>query len=615
MGKRIKITTSKNSESFYIIDDFTDPKTKKRSTFVVERLGSLSSLKLKYDTDSRDVIMDILNQYLNKLRDQDRTDKASVSIHLAPSQLISMDEERLYNLGYLYPKNILFSLGIKDICQQISNHRKFHFDLTSIICDLITTRIIYPGSKRSSFKDAHHFLDTPDYQLEDIYRSLPVLAEERYFIEKELYMNSAALFERNTSILYYDCTNFYFEIEEEDDFVKYGKSKENRPNPIVQYGLFMDANGLPITDITFAGNKNEQHSLRELEKLIEKDFQFSKFIVCADAGLNGWENKVYNDKKAHGAYIVTQPIKKLKKNLKEWAVNPEGWRILGDSKVYTISQLEDTTIVDGIECRTDNLIFYKDRWEKTTKKTEQSSEKYILEEHIIVSFSTKYQKYQKRIRDKKLDRARKLLTKPGKLGTDNPRDPKYYIKRLDTTKYGEVAEETYYTINEDKVQEDMKYDGLYAVATDLEDTNISLIIQANKQRWEIEESFEIMKSELRARPVYVKTKDAINGHLLICFIALLVYRILEKEFLKENYTCREIIDTLRALNITHIGGNHYIPSFKRTKLLDEMAEIFGFQPSREVLTQKIFKKIFKSGEFKKKYENEYTIKIGLKSLI
>lgn len=590
MSKRIKVTKSKNSESFYIIDDFTDPKTRKHSTFIVERLGSLSSLKSKFNTDSREVVLDNLKQHVYELREQDKEDKAIISIDFTPSQLIPLDDERLYNLGYMYFKNILFSLGIKDICQQITDRHKFQFDLTSIVSDLVDTRIIYPGSKRSSFKDAHHFLDAPQYQLEDVYRSLPVLADERYFIEKELYLNSSSLFERDNSVLFYDCTNFYFEIEEENDFLKYGKSKENRPNPIVQYGLFMDANGLPIVDITFEGSKNEQFSLRELEKQIEKDFQFSRFIVCADAGLNGWENKVYNDKKIHGAYIVTQPIKKLKKNLKEWATKPEGWKLLGHSEVFNINEVDDTIVIDGVEYRTDNLIFYKDRWEKDTKKTEQSKQKYTLEEHIIVSFSTKYRKYQRRIRDKKLERARKLLKNPGKLGTKNPRDPRYYIQRMDMTKHGEVAEESAYSIDESKILDDMKYDGLYAVATDLEDSDISMIIKANKQRWEIEESFEIMKSEFKTRPIYVKKDDAINGHLLTCFIALLIYRILEKEFLKEKYTCQEIIDTLRALNLTHIGGSNYIPSFKRTKLVDELVQIFGFQPSRELITQKNLKK-------------------------
>lgn len=590
MAKRIKTTKSKNSESFYVIDDFTDPKTKKRSTFVVEKLGSINSLKEKYNTDSRDEIMNILKSYVDLLRKQDKENNALISINLSPSKLIPLDEERLYNIGYLFIKNILTSLGIKDICKNLKLKHRFQFDIYSIICDLVCTRIIYPGSKRSSYQSAQHFLDIPKYQLEDVYRSLPVLSKERYYIESELYKNSVDIFSRNTSVLYYDCTNFYFEVEEEDDFKKYGKSKENRPNPIVQYGLFMDADGIPIADMTFEGNRNEQFSLKELEEKIENDFHFSRFIVCADAGLNGWENKVYNDKKAQGAYIVTQPIKKLPKKLKDWAVDPKGWKILGYSGEYDISELNRSISLDGKIHQTKDIVFYKDRWEKTTKKTKQSEGKYTLEEHFIITYSTKYSDYQKHIREKKLERAKKLLKNPGKIGTSNPRDPKYYIKRTDTTENGEVADEIYYAIDEEKVAEDMRYDGFYAVTTDLEDSNLELIIKANKRRWEIEESFEIMKNEFKTRPIYVTLEEAIKGHLLTCFIALLVYRILEKKYLKEEYTCQHIIKTLRTMNITHVGGNNYIPSFKRTELVDRLAEEFGFQPSRELLTQKYLKK-------------------------
>lgn len=228
-----------------------------------------------------------------------------------------------------------------------------------------------------------------------------------------------------------------------------------------------------------------------------------------------------------------------------------------------------------------------------------ASGKYTLEEHIIVSYSTKYKEYQNHIREKKIERAKKMLKNPGKIGICNPRDPKYYIKKIATTKLEEAAEETYYSIDEEKIMEDKKYGGFYAVATDLEDEDLSLIINANKQKWEIEESFEIMKSELETRPMYVKTKDAIDGHLLICFIALLVYRILEKKYLKEKYTCRDIIDTLRGLNMTHLGGNNYIPSFQKTKLIDELSDLFGFQPSREVITQKYLKKFLKVVNSKK----------------
>nr|WP_249030443.1 transposase [Tannockella kyphosi] len=330
--------------------------------------------------------------------------------------------------------------------------------------------------------------------------------------------------------------------------------------------------------------------MMELEKQIEQDFQFSKFVVCAAAGLNGWENKVYNDKKKNGAYIVTQPIKKLKKNLKEWSIDPSGWKLLGSDTLYDISVLEDITMIHGVAYQTSNLVFYKNRWEKTTKKTTQQSSKYTLEEHLIVTYSTKYQKYQSHIRDKKIERAKKLLNNPGKIGTDNPRNPKYYIQSMNTTTNGEVAKETYYSINYEKIVQESTYDGFYAVVTDLEDTDLSIIIQSNKQRWEIEESFEIMKSELKTRPIYVSKEESINGHLLTCFLSLLVYRILEKEYLQEKYTCNEIISTLRELNVTHINGCNYIPSFKRTIIVNEMAELFGFQPSREILTQKYLNK-------------------------
>ena len=590
MAKRIKISKSKNSESFSIIDDFTDPQSKKHSTFVVESLGSLKYLMELYDTDSRDVVISKLKEYVSELKQKDKELSAPVSFTLSPRKLIPLNDKRLYNLGYLYPRNILASLKLKDICKSISQDRRFKFDLFDILTDLVCTRIIYPGSKMSSYKNAHHFLDTPQYQLEDVYRSLPILAKERYFIESELYKNSKTAYKRNFDILYYDCTNFYFEIEEEDGLCKYGKSKENRPNPIVQYGLFMDTDGIPIADIVFDGNKNEQFSLAELEKEIEKDFELSRFIVCADAGLNGWENKVYNNKKENGAFIVTQPIKKLKKHLKDWALDPKGWKVLGYSQVFDISTLKETIVINGVERLTRDIVFYKERWEMTTKKTIQTNEKYTLEERIIVTFNTKFQSYQKHIRDKKLERARNMLNNPGKLESKNPRDPRYYIKSTQTTEHGEVAEESHYTIDESKVREDERYDGFYAVSTDLEDEDIALIINANKQRWEIEESFEIMKSELKTRPLYVTLEEAIKGHLLTCFIALMVYRILEKKYLLEKYTCDEIIETLKDMNITHLGGNNYIPSFERTALTDELADIFGFQPACEVLTQKYLKK-------------------------
>ena len=419
---------------------------------------------------------------------------------------------------------------------------------------------------------------------------MPVIADNRYFIESQLYKNSRDICKRNDSILYYDCTNFYFEIEDENDICEYGKSKEHRPNPIVQYGLFLDADGLPIADYVFSGKSNEQPSLRELEKEIDKDFECSRFIVVADAGLNGWENKIYNDKKRNGAYIVTQPIKALNKKLKEWALEPAGWKIFGSDRTFDIRKLEDVIIIDGKSYNVHELTLYKDRWVPVTKKSELTGRKETIEEHLIISYSTKYRDYQKRIRNKKLERAGKLIKDPGNIKNRNQRDPRYYITRQSTTADGKNADKDQYCIDINKVAEEERYDGFYGVVTDLEDEDISLIIKANKQRWEIEESFMIMKSELKTRPMYVTVKESIEGHLLTCFIALLVYRILEKCYLKEKYTSETLIKSLREMNITHLTGNCYVPSFTRTEITDDLADIFGFQPSREVLTQKYIKK-------------------------
>lgn len=606
MAKRIKFTRTKNSCNYYIIDDFTDPSTKKRSTFVYEKLGNIKKIMDRFEAASEEEALEKLNLYLNDLKKADKEASQFVSINLYPNKLIEKNKERSFNIGYLYPKSILKSLGIKSICDNISDKYQFKFELDDILCDLVSSRIIYPGSKRSSYKDASHFIESPEYGLYDVYRSLPVLAQERYFIESELYKNSKAGYSRNNSILYYDCTNFYFEIEDEESLCRYGKSKENRPNPIVQYGLFTDTDGIPIADIVFDGNKNEQFSMRELEEEIAKDFQLSRFIVCADAGLNGFDNKVYNDMKHNGAYIVTQPIKKLKKSLKTWALDTKGWKLLDHPGEYDIEALDDTVSIEGNTYKTKNLVFYKDRWDKTVKKSSLINKKYPLEEHFIITYSKKYAEYQSRIREKKLERARKLIINaPSRIESTNPRDPRYYISKIKTTSRGEAASESYYSIDEDIVAEESRYDGFYAVATDLEDDDLTLIINANKRRWEIEESFEIMKSEFRTRPMYVTKEESVKGHLLTCFVSLLVYRLLEKKHLNEKYTCSEILATLRDMNITYLGGNNYIPSFKRTDVTDSLAEEFGFQPARELITQKYLKNFLRVANSRKSTKMKY----------
>lgn len=602
MGLRLKSTKSKYSESFSIIDDYVHPETNKRSTYVVEALGSLSTLLEKYQTDSREEVIHHLKKYIEKQKQILNEENGKIMIEVDQSDLIEPDEVRFFNAGYLYIKNILCSLGLKRICDEIQSRYKFEFNLFDILCDLVCARIVEPSSKKSSYEFNKHFLHQSSYKLEDIYHALRVLAKERYTIENTLYQYSGTKYPRNTDVLYYDCTNFYFEAEEADDFRLYGYSKEHRPNPIVQYGLFMDGNGIPLADYPFAGNMNEQPTLRNLEQKIEESFQLKKFIVVADAGLNGWENKVYNNMKNNHAYIVTQPIKKMKKTLRNWAIDPSGWRVSGHKEKLNLQEImnaaesEGVDIknykikLSGVEYKVYDLVFYKERWEKTTKNSEVAKKKYTLEERYIVSFSFRQKAYHKYIRDKKIERAVKLIENPGMLERKNQRQPNYYVTTTTVTEEGEIACKKVLQLDIDKINEEEKLDGFYVVSTDLEDRNIGIIIQANRQRWEIEESFRIMKSEFKTRPMYVRKEESICGHLLTCFIALLVFRILEKHHLHEKYPASKIISTLQKMNLVYLGGINYTPAFERTELVDDLMNEFGFQVARKILTQKYLKK-------------------------
>ncbi len=594
MSIRLHHTQSKNSICYYIKEDFTDPITHKRSTRTHSSLGNLSSLMQKYSVSSREEVEAILKQEIEALKVQSED---LISLQLSPDSLIPKDSHQDFNAGWLYPSKVLSMLGLKEISNTISERSRFQFSLEDIIRSLVCARIIDPVSKRSSIDVMKHMYGCPVPQIHDVYHSLGILAKYRYEIESAIYQQSRKICQRLNSVLYYDCTNFYFETEDEDDFRKYGKSKENRPNPIVQYGLFMDSSGIPIADICFPGNKNESFSMSALEQILEKDFQCSRFIVCADAALNGFDNKLYNDRKDNGAYIVTQPVKKLKKAEQEWVTDPSGWKTLGSHALYDIGDLGPTVMINGSEVRTDSVVFYKDKWTETKKKSRQTGKQEVLREHLIASFSTKYQKYQYKIREAKIKRAEKLLKAPGKISrTNNQRDPRYYIKQTACGNDGRPAG-TGYVLDEEKICEDRKLDGFYAVVTDLEDEEISTVIEVNRQRWEIEECFRIMKSELKARPVYVRREDAIQGHLLICFLALVVYRIIE-QYLDHEYTVEEVMKTLQNQRIALIKEPVYHPAFSRTELTDRLADIFGYQLAYEALTEKKLNKYIRNAKSK-----------------
>ena len=574
MIMRIKITKTKNAENFYVIESTYI--NKKHSSKIVERLGNLEEVKRK--AGKMDPYL-WAKQYASKLTQEDKENKRTIIKSYSQSKLIPKDIQNKYNVGYLFLQDIYYKLGLNQICNDITDKYQFKFDLNDILSKLIYSRILFPASKLKTLDLSKKFLEQPNFDYQHIERALPILCKENDFIQSELYKNSKKYAPRNNRILYYDCTNFFFELEIEDEFRKYGKSKENRPNPIVQMGLFMDGDAIPLSCEITPGNKNEQKTLQPLEEKILKDFELSEIVVCTDAGLASTANRKFNNTNSR-KFITTQSIKKLKEFLKEEVLDlTKGWHLPGSDKIYDIEALRtDEKLKEIYKDKT----FYKERWIKENG----------LEQRLIVTFSVKYQEYQRHIRNNQIERAKKIIeNNPKKIGKAKQNDPKRFIETINTTSSGEIAEETHYSINQSIIDEEAKYDGLYAVCTNLED-DVQDIIKINHKRWEIEESFRIMKSEFNARPVFHSNEDAIKAHFLICFLALTIYRYLEKK-LDDKYTVGEIIDTLKEMEFSVKDGD-YIPNYTRTNLTDDLHEKFGFRTDFEILTEKNLKKIIKN---------------------
>ena len=571
---RIRTTKTTNTVQYAIIKDIT--KNGKRTTCIFENLGTLD--KIKQRAGNEEPLLWLKN-YVQELNIKEKENKMPVLIKKDPSKVIEKNVQSSFNVGYLFLQNIYYKLKLDKICNKITEQHQFKFDLNDILSKLIYSRIIFPASKLKTLELSKKFLEQPNFEYQHIERALPVICENMDFIQSELYKNSNEYVKRNNKILYYDCTNYYFEIEEESGLRQYGKSKENRPNPIVQMGLFMDGNGIPLAfDIT-PGNTNEQKTLQPLEEKIIKDFEFSEFVVCTDAGLASKANRKFNNKN-NRKFVTTQSIKKLKSHLKNEALDlTKGWKLPGSNKTYNISKLRtDEKLIEEYR----DKIFYKERWINEDG----------LEQRLIVTYSVKYQEYQKKIRNNQINRAKKIIdTNSIKLKKTNSNDPKRFIKTLNVTKDGELADKSIYSIDQNIIDEEAKYDGLYAVCTNLEDS-VEDIIRVNKRRLEIEESFRIMKTDFKSRPIYHSRDEMIKAHFITCFLALIIYRYVEKK-LDEKYTAPEIIETLRDMNMKLENECSYIPNYIRTDLTDDLHDKFGFRTDFEIISEKNIKKILK----------------------
>lgn len=562
---KVSISKSKNTTIYYLSRSVRVGN--KTTTKTVEKIGTYDEIKkICGDMDP----LDWAKEYAAKRTAEEKAHKQDIIMRYSSSALIDKNVRRSCNAGYLFLQDIHYSLGLDKICNSISEKYKFDYDLNDILSMLVYSRIIAPGSKLSSLENAQKFLEQPKCELHQVYRALEVIAKENDFFQAELYKNSQKVVNRKKEVLYYDCTNYYFEIENEDVFRKYSVSKEHRPNPIVQMGMFMDADGIPLAFSVFDGNQNEQPSMSPLEQKIIKDFEASDFIVCTDAGLSSTANRKFNSIQGRG-FVTTQSIKKLKGFLQDFCLEDDGWYLPGSNKKYKLSELDEETDYEKV--------FYKDRWINENN----------LEQHLIVTYSIKYRNYQRTSRERQIERAKKFVESPSKLTKNRANDPKRFIEQGHCTPDGEIASKTITSLNQKQIDNEAKYDGLYAVCTNLE-YDVSSIIKINQKRWEIEECFRIMKTEFKARPVYLSRKDRITAHFTTCFTALVIYRILEQK-LNEKYTCEELIDTIRSMDMLIAPGEGYIPTYTRTDITDALHDAFGFRTDYQITSQKNMRKI------------------------
>lgn len=563
----LQTVKSKNAISYYAAK--TVYENGKKTSKIVEKLGTLAELSTLYNDPTL-----YLKQRISELTEQEKNQTREVVVRFVQSECIEANEQKKFNCGYLFLQALYHELGLDRICKDISARYEFEYDLDAILSRLIYGRILFPGSKLSTMKESYRLLEEPNFELHQIYRALEVLAKETDFIQAELYKNSLSVVGRNTKVLYYDCTNFFFEAEEEAGLRQYGVSKEHRPNPIVELGLFMDGDGLPLAFCVNPGNTSEQLTLKPLEKKIIKDFENSEFVVCTDAGLSSSANRKFNSIMGR-SFITVQSIKKMKGFQQEWALSCEGWKLADEPGIFDLNQI----LSERDKYR--DRVFYKEDWFCENG----------LEQRYIVTFSIKYMEYLRHIRERQIQRAQKAID-TGAVSRKRANDPNRFVGQLYFTEDGQIAEHRAFSLDQDAIHAEEIFDGFYCVATNLEGP-VETILKANQRRWEIEESFRILKSEFHSRPVYLSRDDRILAHFTTCFLALTLFRILESR-LRDRFTASQLVQVLRGMELYKIDGEGYIPTYTRDAITDALHETFGFRTDYKINSLQAVKKILKS---------------------
>ena len=510
------------------------------------------------------------------------------------------------NTGYFFLQETMKGLDLKGFFKEITANRKITYDCYTVLRFLVYARILDPRSKYGTWDRLDTYYEKPDLAYQHLIRFMDVLEENHEEYLKWLYQKSGNIVKRDSSVLYYDCTNYYFECEkEDDDYVdevtgeimpglrKYGYSKEHRPNPIVEMGLLMDRDGIPITMCLHPGNTSEQVTAIPLEKEVVQMLKGAKFIYCSDAGLGSYNIRKFNSMGGR-AFIVTQSLKKLGDVLKQAVFNDYEYRLLSSDKPVTIQELQDFDRFDDKNINLYNDFAYKvipaDKvldlglYEEVilaNGKTKKIKAKGVLPQKLIITFSRKMMEYQRIVRNRQIERAKKLVERndPEEI-KKGPNDVRRFMKRVVKTKSGEKAS-VKYQLDKDKIAEEEKYDGYYAVATNLDDPAKDILAISHK-RYRIEECFRVMKTNFSGRPVNHREPRRIHAHFLICFTALLAERLLEHRLdgQETHVTVSNLITTLKTMNVTNVHDYEYMAVYTGSKTLDALTKLTGLSLDR-----------------------------------
>lgn len=603
--KRLKDPT------YYIQQGFRNGK--KTTTKNIKRLGKHSELLLITNNP-----LEYAKNEVKKMNEEYRSGRSEFIVTMDFNERIPSTDS-LYsnstslNIGYLYLKDIYAKLNLSDFFKSVSSDRKITYDCNKICQFLTYARILDPASKYGTYDKLDTYYEKPQVEYQHMIRFLDILDRNSDQYLKHLFDNSESIVKRDTSVMYYDCTNYFFETEKPDEEIvdevtgeiilglrQFGISKENKTSPIVEMGLIMDSRGIPISMCIHPGNTNEQLTAVPLEKEVIKMTGNKKFIYCADAGLGSYNIRKFNDMGGR-AYIVTQSVKKLGQEIKDIVFNDSNYRLLSNDDAITLKEMRTFNKKDA-----NNLSLYNDfaykvipantamdtglYEEKVYKngRTKKVKAKGTLHQYIIVTFSRKMMEYQRTIRERQLERAKKLLRlkDPEKI-KKGPNDIRRFLKNTS-------SDTANYVLDMDKIHEEEKYDGFYAVATNLDDSAKDILAVA-QNRYKIEDCFRIMKTNFDARPVFLRKPERIRAHFLICYTALLIYRLMECK-LDDNLThvtTSNLIKTLRNMNVVNMDDMYYKSIYSGSQALDALERSFELQLNRKYYKPSDLNKIVK----------------------